>query len=218
MPPPFPLTPTSSTSDPFCEGAFCDDFDTTLYNYARFIGTKIGRYYDVGGGELSSGNGGQIVSKTESNSNWLFIGNSSPDGCFLTNRFSEITATMLPDNPSGSSITPEGNHKWVANYNSWSTAYFNSSFGSGAQESPTYWFRDGVFQNSLDPVNPSTAALQPNEMYLKVQGKWQFKYATSQPLTSASADAEWIGNQSPLWTNPDSSFSTPVTVPPYYNS
>jgi len=125
---------------------------------------------------------------------------------------------MLPDNPSGSSITPEGNHKWVANYNSWSTAYFNSSFGSGAQESPTYWFRDGVFQNSLDPVNPSTAALQPNEMYLKVQGKWQFKYATSQPLTSASADAEWIGNQSPLWTNPDSSFSTPVTVPPYYNS
>lgn len=188
-------------------------FDTTLYNYARFIGTKIGRYHPPG--PLSQP-GGDIRIQTETNSPWINIGDSSPDLCFLTMR--PEGRDTVPKNPlydvPGAFVTPEGNYKWVCNYDSVIEEENDSTFLS-TNTVRCFIFRDGSLINTIDGVSASNIDLQGGTLYATCRGKWQFKRSATQPLITAPADAEWIGNLIPGFSPSDATWEYTPTVPPY---
>jgi hypothetical protein len=188
-------------------------FNTTLYNYARFIGTKIGRYIATFG--LAT-QGGEIIQSLESNAPWLNIGNN-PSGSFLTVRFPVFGGALLPKNLIGPSISDINAHiPWVANFDSYASGTRGSIITLVTSQAQTYIFRDGSLINNVNGVSASNASISALDMFIQVRGKWQFKQASSLPLPTATPDAEWTGVVNSNYFNSSASFSVPVSIPPYF--
>jgi hypothetical protein len=188
-------------------------FDTTQYNYARFVGTKTGGYRNA-----FALDGGEIGEFYPASGSWFLIGNSSASGCFLTIRFPSLSSpnVLRPLNPASSSIlNPDAHAPWVANFDSWAVASVNAS--SFAGQCSTVIFKDGVFVNTLQTINASTSVVS-GFLHSTVRGKWQFKLSSTAPSPSDPPDAEWIGVADPAYFNPSASFWTPVTIPPYFRT
>ena len=217
MPGRFPLVPVALGGDPFCEDGFCGSadlpFDTTLYNYARFIGTKIGRYDPAGAGE----DGGLYVELTSSNAIWLEIGDSSSALCYLTCAFgnSQNSPLTAPDMPGSDITNPTSFYQWAANFDVWVVNPI-SSF-PGTLVCRTIQFKDGIrLFDGNDPAGfASNMSLTLGEMYATCRGTWQFKRSATQPAIADPPDAEWIGNTNAAWFNPEAAFDYPFAVPPY---
>lgn len=187
-------------------------FDTSQYNYARFIGTKIGRYYAAGGPLAQTGGGFRI--QQEATTSWLRIsdlpaGQSDPALCFLTVRYEGVGTA--PKNPPGSSSLPEASYPWVCNFDSY-VVEENSNF-IASNVCRTWIFRDGILINEIDGVSASNSNKQIGEIYATCRGRWQFKKSATQPLPSAPADAQWGGSMGGF--NLAAAWLVQPTVPPY---